>query len=134
MNLHGIVRGAINTVNPDITASYLASAGAPAVNADYSLSPQYKPAVAIRIQVQPMGRGDLALVEKLNIQGVFRVVFLYGNPQGIVRVQAKNGDLLTFSTFNGEAAQTWKIVNVDGPWSVNDGGWTRLIVCLQTAT
>src|SRR5271165_3555195 len=116
MNLHGIVRGAITTVNNDKVAYYLAGNPAPTVNADFSLTPNYAPAVAVRIQIQPLGRGDLQLVEKLNLQGVFRTVFLYGNAQGIVRVQAKNGDLLKFTTFQGEGVQTWKIVNVDGPW------------------
>lgn len=133
MNLHSIVRGAITSVNLDITAQYLASTG-PTSNADFSRTPGFAAPVPVRCQVQPLSRGDLKLVEKLNLQGVFRSVFMFGNPQGIVRVLAQGGDLLQFPPFRGQAAQTWKIVAVDGPWNVEQGGWTKLIICLQTDT
>lgn len=131
MNLHGTVRGAITSVNPDTTAQYLASTGATS-NADYSQTPGYAAAIPVRCQVQPMSRGDLQLVERLNLQGVFRSTFMFGNPQSVVRVQAKGGDLLKFSPFGAEGVQTWKIVSVDGPWNVESGGWTKIIVQLQT--
>jgi hypothetical protein len=134
VNLHGIVRTAINSVNSDKTALYLASTGATS-NADFSQTPAYAPGVAVRIQIQPMGKEELRHVEKLNLQGVFRVVYMFGNTQGIVRVLAQGGDLLQFAPFQGQAVQTWKVVGpVDGPWDVEQGGWTKLIVCLQTDT
>ena len=131
MNLHGIVRGAINSVNPDRTAAYFASTGA-TTNADYSQTPGYAAPVTVGVQIQPLDREGLRQVERLNLQGVFRTVYLFGDVQGIVRVQAKGGDLLQFATFQGEAVQRWKIVDVAGPWNVENGGWTKIIVCLQT--
>ncbi len=134
MNLHGIVRGAINSVNQDRTALYLASVGN-IVNADFSQTPSYAPGVQVRIQIQPLGKEELRHIEKLNMQGVFRTVYMYGNTQGIVRILAQGGDLLQFAPFQGQAVQNWKVVGpVDGPWNVNDGGWTKLLVCLQTDT
>ena len=133
MNLHGIVRGAINSVNPDRSAAYLKSLGATS-NADYSQTPSYAPAVQVQVQIQPLGRDEIKLVERLNLQGVFRTVYLFSNPQGIVRVLAQGGDLLQFAPFQGQAVQNWKIVYVDGPWNVEQGGWTKVIVCLQTDT
>ena len=134
MNLHSIVRGAINSVNQDRTALYLASAGN-TVNADYSQTPGYAPGVQVRIQIQPLGKEELRHIEKLNMQGVFRTVYMYGNTQGIVRVLVQGGDLLQFAPFQGQAAQNWKVVGpVEGPWNVNDNGWTKFIVCLQTDT
>jgi len=133
MNLHGVVRGAINTVNPDRFALFFASQGA-ASNADFSQTPSYAPPARVQVQVQPLGRDELKHVERLNLQGVFRTVFLYGNPQGIIRVNSQGGDLLKFSSFQGQPTQTWKVVYVEGPWDVNDGGWTKLIVVLQTDT
>jgi hypothetical protein len=130
MNLHGMVRGAINSVNPDVTALYLASTGN-TVNADYSQTPGYAAGVPVRIQAQPLGKEELRHVEKLNLQGVFRTIFLFGNSQGVVRVLAQGGDLLQFAPFQGQAVQTWKVVYVDGPWNVEQGGWTKLIVVLQ---
>ncbi len=134
MNLHGIVRGAINTVNPDRVVTYLASTGASS-NADFSQTPSYAPPVQVRVQIQPLGKEELRLVERLNLQGVFRTVYLFGNEQGIVRVLAQGGDLFQFAPFQGQTVQNWKVVGpVDGPWNVEDGGWTKLIVCLQTDT
>lgn len=133
MNLHGIVRGAINSVNPDKTALYLASNGN-AVNADFSQTPSYAPGVSLRIQVQPLGRDELKQVERLNLQGVFRTVFMFGNTQGIVRVLAQGGDLLQFAPFQGQRVQNWKVVYVAGPWNVENGGWCKVIVCLQRDT
>lgn len=131
MNLHGTVRGAITSVNPDITAQYRASTG-PTSNADFSQTPTFAAKIPVRCQVQPLSRGDLQLIEKLNLQGEFRSIFMFGNPQGVERVSAKGGDLLQFSPFRGEPVRVWKIVNVDGPWNVEGGGWTKLIVVVQT--
>jgi hypothetical protein len=133
MNLHGIVRSAIGSVNPDHVALYLASQGATS-NADFSQTPTYAVGVPVRIQIQPLDREGLKHVERLNLTGVFRTVYMYGDTQGIVRVQAKGGDLLQFRTFQGEPVQNWKVFEVDGPWNVNDGGWTKLYIVLQTDT
>lgn len=134
MNLHGIVRGAINSVNPDKTALFLASLGATS-NADFSQTPAYAPGVSVRIQIQPLGKDELKHIDRLNLQGVFRTVYMFGNAQGIIRVLAEGGDLLQFAPFQGQAVQNWKVVGpVEGPWNVEAGGWTKLIVCLQTDT
>ena len=112
---------------------YLASAGN-TVNADFTQTPSYAAGVSVRIQIQPLDKEGLRHVEKLNMTGVFRTIYMYGNTQGshIVRVQAKGGDLLQFAPFQGEAVQTWKVVEPDGPWNVEQGGWTKIIVVLQT--
>jgi len=133
MNLHGIVRGAINSVNPDRVVTYIASTGA-TTNTDFSQSPGYAPPIQVRAQIQPLGRDELRQIEKLNLTGVFRTVYLFGDAQGIVRVLAQGGDLLQFAPFQGLAVQNWKIIAVDGPWNVEQGGWTKVICVLQTDT
>lgn len=134
MNLHGIVRGAINSVNPDKTALYLASTGN-TVNADYSQSPSYAAGVPVRIQIQPLGKEELRHLERLNMQGVYRTIYMYGNTQGIVRVLALGGDLIQFAPFQGQAVQNWKVVGpISGAWNVEYNGWTKILVCLQTDT
>lgn len=133
MNLHGIVRGAINSVNPDKMALYLASKGN-TVNADFSQTPTYAPGIPVRVQIQPLGRDELKHVERLNLQGVFRTIFMFGNTQGIVRILVQGGDLIQFAPYQGQAVQNWKVVYVDGPWDVEYKGWTKIIACLQTDT
>lgn len=132
MNLHGAVRGAITSVNPDITAQFQASTGPGTPDASGNVTPMYAAPVAVRCQVQPLSRGDLRQVEALNLQGEFRAIFMFGNPQGVVRVNQQGGDLLTFPQFQGEAPSVWLVVNVDGPWNVEQGGWSKLIVVLQS--
>ena len=95
LNLHGLVRGAINRVNPDVQAVYLRSKGA-VDNADGTRTPAYQAPFFVGAQLQPPSARDLRHMEYLNLQGVLRTAFLYSNPQGIVRVSQTGGDLLMF--------------------------------------
>jgi len=146
LNLHATVRAAIQTVNADITASYLASTGYTA-NASGKQVPSYAAPVDVRVQVQPPSGRDLRHMEFLNIQGTTRVAFLYSDPQAIVRVNAKGGDLLQFAQFSGEPVDTWLVVRVDETWDVGTNaapasqlptpppsvsGWSKLWLVLQT--
>lgn len=120
MNLHGIVRGAITAVNPDIPATLRQSTGY-TVNADYTRTPTYQETPGVPIQVQGLNAKDLEHMDALNIQGVLRSVHLYGNWQGVVRVLSAGGDVFKF---NG---QTWLVVHVMETWP----DWSRVIVALQ---
>jgi len=132
LNLHAAVRDVIPAVNPDITAQFQASTGPGVPDASGNVTPTYAAAVPVRCQVQPLSRGDLRQIETLNLQGVFRTVFMFGNKQGVVRVNQQGGDLLQFPQFQGQASSTWLVVSVDGPWNVEQGGWTKILVQLQS--
>lgn len=132
MNLHALVRAGINAVNPDVTGGFIASTGN-TVDAAGNITPLFAGSVPVRLQVQPPGSRDLKHAEHLNIQGVIRQVFMFGNAQGVVRPNQQGGDLLTFPQFKGQAASTWLVFSVDGPWNVENGGWTRVLVVLQEA-
>ncbi len=126
MNLHGIVRGAITSVNPDIVASFQRSSGN-TVGADFAQTPTYETAVPVRIQSQALSGGMLRHAEFLNLQGVLRSVYMYGNTQGIVRPTQQGGDLLTFKLVPQAADSLWKVVEVVETWP----DWSLVIVCLQ---
>lgn len=134
MNLHGTVRGVIQSVNPDVAIQWLVSTGS-TVNSAGKSTPNYAAAANIRGQVQPISGQDLRKYEFLQSQGVYRAVYLFGNVQGIVRVDAKGGDLLKFSQSQapGSPVQTWLVRQVDETWSsdASGGGWCRVIVSLQ---
>lgn len=127
MNLHGIVRGAIQSVNPDITASFQRSNGF-TVDANHKQIPAYASAVPVRIQSQAMSGGMLKHADRLNLQGVLRSLYMFGNTQGIVRPTAQGGDLLTFKLVPGAADSVWKVVEVVETWP----DWSHVLVCLQT--
>lgn len=130
MNLHSVVRGAIQTVNPDITAVFLASTGN-APDAAGKQTPTYAAPVNVQVQVQPLSSQDLQHLDFLNLQGEFRALYLYGDAEGIVRVNQQGGDIFKFAPFAGQAVRTWLTVKADETWNVDAGGWSRVLVQLQ---
>jgi hypothetical protein len=131
LNLHGLVRGAIGAVNPDVTGQWLVSTGY-TQDASYAQVPAYADPLDVQMQVQPMTGKDLSHPSMLNVQGVKRSVYLYGNGQGVVRVDAKGGDLLKFPQVQGGQVYTWLVVAVLETWTPDAAGWCKVGVVLQT--
>ncbi len=131
-NLHGLVRGPINSVNPDIAAQWLVSTGNTIDDAGKS-TPSYAAVVPIRAQVQAVRGSDLRKYAFLQAQGVYRAVYMFANPDAINRVEMKGGDLLTFGQYPNGSAKTWLVSAVDEPWTSGNGNlaWSRVIVTLQ---
>jgi hypothetical protein len=130
LNLHATVRAAIQSVNADIAATYIASLGYD-VNASGKQVPQYASPAVVQIQSQPPAGKDLKHIEFLNLQGTVRTVYLYSNPHAIVRVDAKGGDLLIFPSFVGGPSYTWLVKEVAERWSV---GQNALVTFQGTGT
>jgi len=128
LNVRGAANAAIQAVNPNITCDFYASTGF-TVNAAKKQVPSYA-AVApdVAIQVQAVTAGELRHLENLNVQGVLRSVHMYGNTQGVVRVNQQGGDLLYFPEVPGGAPRIWKVVKVVETWA----DWSHVIVNLQT--
>jgi hypothetical protein len=131
LNLHSIVRGAIQTVNADTQCAYLKSTGS-TPNADGSKTPTYATPQTVYAQIQPPSGRDLQHMDFLNLQGITRVAFLYGDPQGISRVDARGGDLLQFPQYAGNPVDNWLIVIPDETWTVGSGDWSKVFLVLQT--
>lgn len=145
LNLHATVRGAIQSVNADISAAYLKSLPY-TMFASGRQKPQYAAPVTVQVQVQPPSSRDLKQLEYLNTQGTTRTVFLYSNPEGIDRVNVKGGDLLQFPQAAGAPVDNWLVVGFPEWWDVGTNnedpadlpaspptsGWTKLFVVLQT--
>jgi len=128
MNLHGMVRGAITTVNPDIIATWSKSTGSTS-NADYTRAPTYVTA-DIPVQVQALNGTALEKAEYQNLQGITRSVYCYGNKQGVNRVDVQGGDLLTFPEVPGGDPRVWLVVGVVETWP----DWSHVAVTLQVDT
>lgn len=126
MNLHGLVSGVIGAVNPHIDVSLQRSNGYTTA-ANGSRTPTYDTTVVGPGQVQALGPQDLKHMEKLNIQGVTRKVYLYGNWMGVVRSDNKGGDVLTFPQVPAYAGQEWKVATVFETWD----SWCAVGVVLQ---
>lgn len=131
LNLHEIVRPAIEAVNPDTEARWIVSTGYGTVNGRQVA--QYASAVPVRAQIQPPSGKLLQHTNFLNIQGTLRSVYMYGNPQGVSRVDAKGGDLLQFPQNVGRPVDNWLVILVEEQgWNLDGGSWSKVGVILQT--
>lgn len=127
MNLHGIVRGAITAVNPDIPGIILRSTGWTTLPSG-KRTPNYSPEQNVQIQVQALSSRELQQIEFLNIQGILRTLYMYGNVEGIDRPDKEGGDIVQFAQVPGEAVQSWLVVRVNQVWP----DWCSVVVALQT--
>lgn len=130
MNLHSIVRPAINTVNPDITGRWLESTGF-TTSAAGRPTPTYSNHANVRMQVQALTGKDLLHPNFVSLQGVKRSVYAFANIQGVVRPDGTGGDLLIFPQDRGGAARVWLVVAVLETWTPDSAGWCKVGVVLQ---
>lgn len=127
MNLHGIVRGAVGAVNPEIQATLRKNMGNTTLPSGKQVA-GYLSSTGL-IQVQGVVGDDLVHANNLNIQGITRKVYLPGNWTGIIRADQKGGDLLCFPQFPGSVSQEWMIKTVFEAWP----DWSSVLVVLQTS-
>jgi hypothetical protein len=121
MNLQAIASAAIQSINPDVSATWLSSTGYTTA-ADGSRTPTTV-SVAIKAQVQALSGPDLEHVAGLNLQGVVRAAYLTGDIEGIVRDRQMGGDKLIIGN------QTWLVAQVLEAWP----DWTKVVIVLQNA-
>lgn len=125
MNLRGIANSVASVVNPNIAITYRTNSGYTTDAAGHRTP--LTTDTALTGQVQALTGDDLKHIDGLNMQGVFRSVYLYGNIQGVVRSDGKGGDVLRFPQVPGGAVQNWLVSQVMETWPT----WCRVIVCLQ---
>lgn len=120
MNMHGIVSGAIGTINPFIDAVLRENTGF-TVAADGSRGPTFNDYTA-QIQVQAQTEDQLAFSRNQGFQGVLRSVYLNGNWTGIVKADQTGNDELYFNGYR------WMIYHVIEIWP----DWCHVLVAQQT--
>lgn len=120
MNLHGLVRGVIGAVNPDIKVIVKQSAGA-TETAGGKLIPQYVTLPETTGQKQPITGKDIERFQQQNIQGVTCKMHINGNFEGLFRKLGKGGDLLQFG------GDTYLVASVMERWP----DWCCLALTLQ---
>jgi len=134
LNLHQLVRGYINVVNPDIDAVLRKSAGY-TIDDDGTQIPAYEAPVTVSAQVQSLTTRDLRQLEALNIQNAGIAVYFNGVIDGVLRVSQKGGDLVEFPAVlpdNPELAGTvWLTTNVLEQWPT---GWCKVSLTLQNGS
>lgn len=123
MNLHAVVRGPINAINPDVPATLFASTGW-TTQPDGTRVPAYGPAVQMMAQVQALSWKDLQMLDGVNIAGEARAIYLYGDWRSVIRPEKAGGDLIVV-----EGAK-WLIVKALETWAV---GWSKVAAVRQMA-
>ena len=126
MNIFDMANTAIQVVNGNIPATWRRSNGYLIDDAGIQI-PQYLD-TDVFVQVQAVSGDALAFTDGLDIQGVMRSVYMYGNVQGVIRSDERGGDLLLFPQTPGDLVQTWKVVTVIETWPE----WAHVIAVLQT--
>jgi hypothetical protein len=129
INLRAAVRGAINSVNPDILGTWRESIGSTTDAAGRQL-PNYTDHEDTPMQVQALSGRDLRHVNFLSMQGVKRAVYLFPTVQGVSSPQAKGGDILRFPMVTNGPALEWLVVVELEQWDPN-GTWCKVGVVLQ---
>ena len=124
MNLHGIVSGAIQVVNPDILADVMVSTGQ-TTNPDGSRTPAFQTTTGVPVQVQALTGQDIRQIEGLNLQGELRAIYVNGDIEGLVRAKKKGGDLIVI--YSGPSTGTWLVSQVLETWP----DWTKFACVLQ---
>jgi len=127
LNLHNMVRGVVTAVNSDITATLRRNTGY-TTGANGKQVPAYADTTG-QVQVQALGPLELKHMNDMNIQGIARKVYMYGDWGGPIRADATGGDLLMFPRTKGGPAVAWKIVTTFETWT--DSGWCAVGVVLQ---
>lgn len=124
MNLHGIVAGAVDAVNPRIEISIQVSTGNTIIPGGKRV-PTYAPAVTVRGQVQPLQYTDIQMLDALNIQGTRRAIYITGRVDGLIRSENKGGDLITIA--EGVNAGVWLVAVIAEQWP----DWCKALCTLQ---
>lgn len=83
--------------------------------------------LTVEAQIQALSATDLKHIDGLNITGVMRSVYMYGNAAGVVRADQIGGDILVFPEVPGGCNKNWLINQVIETWS----DWCHVIVTLQ---
>jgi len=125
MNLHALVRGAINAVNPDSLGVIRRNAGTYSTAPDGTQVPDYLPDVPdVVMQVQPLSGRDLKQAEALNLTTLDLAVYVNGEVTGVDRTTARGGDLIYVH------GAWWLVTAVLEAWSPT-AGWTKAGVTKQ---
>lgn len=132
MNLHGIVRDAINAVNKDRYCFLYRSTGVAEMDERGEQKPTYSPATYIRAQFQSLGQDAIEQRERILEVTTTRRVYLYADsdprerPWAMWRPLARSGDYLV-----DDSGNYWYLDAVLEDFS--DGGWISAQVTLQTS-
>lgn len=121
MNIHEIIRSAINNVNPMQPIKVLKFKGF-SVD-EYGINTNTYDEVETIARIQPINSFKLQQINNFNSSNVYKKAFLNGFQYGLNMALSTNGDMLEFD------GKRWLIIEAPQTWSYT--GWNELTLCLQ---
>lgn len=123
MNLHQIVSGAINSVNPFQKITITPRSGY-AVNEYGEAIPNEDASYEVMAQIQPLTSEDIKFINNYNESTVYKAFYVSANTFGVNRPMAKGGDKVEW---NGK---TFFVASMPEDW-YETVGWSHFIGALQ---
>jgi hypothetical protein len=124
-NVRALANKYIQVTNPNQKINWIQSNGY--VTDDAGKRTPKTITLTVDAQVQALSATDLKHIDGLNITGVMRSIYMYGNAAGVVRADQIGGDILVFPEVPGGCNKNWLINQVIETWS----DWCHVIVTLQ---
>ena len=121
MNIHEIIRSAINNVNPMQPIKVLKFKGF-SVD-EYGINTNTYDEIETIARIQPINSVKLQQINNFNSSNVYKKAFLNGFQYGLNMALSTNGDMLEFDD------KRWLIIEAPQTWSYT--GWNELTLCLQ---
>ena len=121
MNIHEIIRSAINNVNPMQPIKVLKFKGF-SVD-EYGINTNTYDEIETIARIQPINSVKLQQINNFNSSNVYKKAFLNGFQYGLNMALSTNGDMLEFD------GKRWLIIEAPQTWSYT--GWNELTLCLQ---
>ena len=121
MNIHEIIRSAINNVNPMQPIKVLKFKGF-SVD-EYGINTNTYDEIETIARIQPINSFKLQQINNFNYSNVYKKAFLNGFQYGLNMALSTNGDMLEFD------GKRWLIIEAPQTWSYT--GWNELTLCLQ---
>ena len=121
MNIHEIIRSAINNINPMQPVKVLKFKGF-SVD-EYGINTNTYDEVETIARIQPINSFKLQQINNFNSSNVYKKAFLNGFQYGLNMALSTNGDMLEFD------GKRWLIIEAPQTWSYT--GWNELTLCLQ---
>jgi len=123
INVRGIVRSGVNSINPDTPVVILQSSGFTVLPGGIQ-APGYLPAVSAIAQVQPIPSEELKHIANFNSSSVYYDLYIDGDWHGLNRADEKGGDLIYFDGFE------WLVISRPEAFSLSSN-WTKVRVVQQ---
>lgn len=121
VNLHSIANQAITAINPNTLVTIRRSLGTYTTLPDGTRVPDYV-VLSGQAQVQDLSADQLSMIEGLNQQGLHKNIYLNGSWAGVIRADARGGDLFYFD------GHEWLITMVSEQWP----DWAKVVVTQQS--